>query len=333
MKPFRFLLLLLSLVFTFSSAFALELTEEELNVWYDEMTWMVETAGIRKVGRPGEKLAYEYLRNSFLDMGFSYEDGTLYETRCHPSEKWPDDSISLIAIKPAKCENPQILTVSAHYDSIYQGARDNASGVAALLFLARTYAAQEAFDNTELRFIAFAAEEYGMHGSRGYCAQLSEDEISRSLAVFNVDIITVDVWEPLAFSIDTLGMRTAAGYTDGSAENPAYNRTALAMLQAMEELETYPLDDLEYTWCLPRHLGMSDHQPFHEYQMDAANICFRGTTEDGGKWPEFMHTMTDVMGDFDMDATWNALNALYTALDGLANDHTYGNAITAYPQP
>ena len=325
--------LLLAGLLLVSSASALELTEEELDAWYEDMTYFVDEIGIRKVGRPGEKMAYEYLRNTFLDLGFSYEDGTLYETYCHPSEKWPDDSITLVAIKRAKSENPKIVTVCAHYDSIYQGARDNASGVAALLFLIRTYAQQEAFDDTEIRFIAFAAEEYGMHGSRGYCAQLSEDEIARSLATFNIDIITVDVWEPLAFSIDTMGMRTQDGYVNGSEDQPAYNRTALAMLQAMEELGTYAADDIEYSWCLPRHLGMSDHQAFHESGIDAANICFRGTTEDGGKWPEFMHTLTDVMGDFDMDATWNALNALYTAVDGLVNDHTYGDYITEYPVP
>jgi len=212
-------------------------------------------------------------------------------------------------------------------------ASANASGVAALLFLIRAYAPQEAFENTEMRFIAFGAEEYGMHGSSSYCAQLTQDEMDRSLAVFNVDMITVDVWEPLAFSIDTLGMRTPEGYVQGSVEKPAYNRTALAMLQAMEELDVYPLDDLERTWCLPRHNGMSDHQPFHEYGIDAANICFRGITEDGGKWPEFMHTVTDVMGDFDLDATRNALNALYTAVDGLVNDHSCGDHITEYPVP
>ena len=59
--------------------------------------------------------------------------------------------------------------------------------------------------------------------------------------------------------------------------------------------------------------------------IDAVNVCFRGNSEGHGRWPEFMHTPSDVMGDFDLDASWTALNVLYTAVDGLAANHTYGN--------
>ena len=325
--------LLLCFFMLFSSASALELTEEELDQWFSDMVYLVEEIGIRKVDRPGETQACDWLRETFESFGYSYADGTLFESRCQPRERYEKETISLVAVKPAKNPNPQIITVCAHYDSVYEGARDNASGVAALLFLSRAYAQREPFEDTELRFIAFGAEEIGMHGSRAYCAELTQDEIDRSLAVFNVDIITVDVWEPLVFSLDSLGMRTAEGYVEGTDDQPAHNRTVLAMLQAMEELETYPLDDLEYTWNPPRHFGKSDHEPFHEIGVDAANICFHATREEGYHWPEFMHTPTDIIGDFDMDATWNALNALYTAVDGLARDHAYGDAVTEIPLP
>lgn len=38
-----------------------------------------------------------------------------------------------------------------------------------------------------------------------------------------------------------------------------------------------------------------------------------------------MHTPTDTMGDFDLDRSYTALNALYTAVDGIARNHGYGN--------
>lgn len=324
----KLLSLLLAFLLCFgSSASALEWTEAEVETWFDDMVYMVEEIGLRKVGRPGEKIACDYLRQRFLDMGFSYEDGTLQDSLCRAAQKY-DESTSLVAIKRAKNENPQIVTICAHYDSNSEGARDNASGVSAMLLLAEKYAGMEPFDNTELRFIAFAAEELGMHGSAAYCAQLTPDEAARCLAVFNIDIITVDVWEPLAFSIDTMGMRANGAYVSGTDEQPAYNRTALAMLQAMEEMGTYPIEDEDFTWCLPRHWGQSDHEPFHNAGIDAANICFHGTRADGGKWPEFMHTPSDIIGDFDFNRTWDALNAVYTAVDGIANDHSYGLAYT-----
>jgi hypothetical protein len=54
---------------------------------------------------------------------------------------------------------PEILVVGAHYDSVYgcPGANDNASGVAALLALARRFAGKPT--GRTLRFVAFVNEE------------------------------------------------------------------------------------------------------------------------------------------------------------------------------
>lgn len=320
-------LALLLVLFTFvSSACALEITDEDFDYWYEQMTYLVDEIGIRKMGYPGEKEACEYLRGVFEDFGYSYEEETLYEVHA-PVPEWNiDDSTTLVAVKPARNENAKILTLCAHYDSVYEGARDNASGVAALLMLMRIYSEQESLDDTELRFIAFSAEESGHQGSTAYCNSLTEDEIARSIGTFNVDILTVDVWEELCFAIDTMGERTDDGYVTGSIEEPAYNRVALATLAAMEELGYYDEADLDVTWCLPRHMGASDHESFHLVGIDSANICFHRPMKEHG-WPEFMHTPSDIMGDFDLDRTWQALETLYTAFDGLAKDHTYGDSI------
>lgn len=69
---------------------------------------------------------------------------------------------------------------------------------------------------------------------------------------------------------------------------------------------------------------MSDHESFHLAGIDAANVCFRGNVAQGGGWPEFMHTPSDVMGDFDLERSWQALEVLMTAVEGLAADHGYG---------
>jgi Zn-dependent M28 family amino/carboxypeptidase len=55
--------------------------------------------------------------------------------------------------------SPEILVIGAHYDSVYgsPGANDNASGVAALLALARRFAGKST--EKTLRFVAFVNEE------------------------------------------------------------------------------------------------------------------------------------------------------------------------------
>lgn len=316
---------LMATMLLFSSACALEISGDDFDFWYEEMRVLVEDIGERTVGEEGEMLALDYLKQRFESMGFNEADGTLAQYRC--TTDWSDvESISLVAVKPALNPGANILTVCAHYDSHGPGARDNASGVAAMLAMAKIFAVMEPYADTELRFIAFSAEESGHQGSLGYCAGLTNDEKARSLAAFNIDILVMGIEEEdRALSMDTLGMRTADGYTDGSEASPARNRAALALLAAMDETGYFAPEDEDVLWCTPRHLGESDHESFHWIGVDAVNYCFRGTTASGGTWPALMHSPDDIMGDFDLNRSWEALDILYTALDGLANDPAYGD--------
>jgi hypothetical protein len=85
---------------------------------------------------------------------------------------------------------------SAHYDhigiqrpfqgdSIANGANDNASGTAAVVALARHFAARGTPERT-LLFAAFTAEEGGGYGSRHFSRQIDPDRI---VAMFNIEMI------------------------------------------------------------------------------------------------------------------------------------------------
>ena len=54
---------------------------------------------------------------------------------------------------------------------IHNGADDNASGVAALLELAEAYALNRLRPKRTLIFVAFDAEEMGLHGSNAFVAE------------------------------------------------------------------------------------------------------------------------------------------------------------------
>lgn len=101
-------------------------------------------------------------------------------------------SWNVIAKREPKNKNKatdKIIYVTAHYDSVpyAPGANDNASGTAMLLEFARILKAYPI--DKEVRFIACGAEEIGLLGSRYYVSKLSEDELSRSFANFNMDMI------------------------------------------------------------------------------------------------------------------------------------------------
>jgi len=74
------------------------------------------------------------------------------------AESRPYDN--LVAEIPGATAPKEIVVIGAHYDSFFDapGANDNASGVAALIELARRFAAAEK-PNRTLRFVAFANEE------------------------------------------------------------------------------------------------------------------------------------------------------------------------------
>ncbi|CAH2213521.1 M28 family peptidase [Tepidibacter aestuarii] len=102
-------------------------------------------------------------------------------------------SQNVVAVRKPKNKNKdtnQIIYVTAHYDSVpgAPGANDNASGTAMMLEFARILKAYPI--DKEVRFIACGAEEVGIIGSDYYVSQLSEDELKRSMANFNMDMIS-----------------------------------------------------------------------------------------------------------------------------------------------
>jgi hypothetical protein len=74
---------------------------------------------------------------------------------------------------------------SAEGDSLYNGANDDASGVTAVITLAKYYKAQNNNERT-LIFAAFTAEEIGGFGSVHFSEQMNADKVK---AMFNIEMI------------------------------------------------------------------------------------------------------------------------------------------------
>lgn len=315
----RFLSLLLAALMICAPSLA-EISDEDMEYWDEQMWVLVEDIGARQTGTEGAQLALEHICAEMETMGYSAEEGTLL------LDDVPLYGPNVIAIRPAVNEHPHILIVGAHYDSVVPGARDNASGAAALLTLANKFARMEPYEDTEIRFVAFSAEEIGHFGSLTYAARMTEDEKERTLGMFNLDITTVGMIEQdIVFSCDTMGMRTEGGYVTGTAEEPVINKPARAILQAIADTETFDPADAGVTHCVPRHLGESDHESFHIFHVESANVCFRGNVEAGGHWTLTIHKEEDGLTELDTDRTWELMNVLDTAVEGLAADASYGD--------
>ena len=140
---------------------------------------MLEDFGTRFCLAGNRRDIAEWIRDKFIAFGYSgaYLDsfqfnrwyaGTLYQT-------W---QYNVIATYEGYQNPDSIFVLGAHHDAIVPfssnpflnapGADDNASGVAATLEIARVmkyYGYQPAYT---IKFITFAAEEFGLHGSWNY---------------------------------------------------------------------------------------------------------------------------------------------------------------------
>lgn len=130
----------------------------------------------------GDALAEKLAKGEKLKVSLNIEGAYAGESTSH----------NVIATKKPtnkKKDTNNIIVVGSHHDSVAgaPGANDDASGTATTLELARVF--KNVPTDTEIRFITFGAEELGLIGSRHYVNNLSDDEIDRTIANFNLDMV------------------------------------------------------------------------------------------------------------------------------------------------
>ena len=150
----------------------------------------------RKTGTKGAEMARTYLTGRLKEMGLKpYPGKNTYESSFEIKGRNGAAAIegkNLIAYIPGKSEN--VIVISAHYDHIgiikdevYNGADDNASGVAGLLQFAKYFAKNK--PNNTLIFAIFDAEEMGLQGAKAFVANppVALDKIKLNM---NMDMIS-----------------------------------------------------------------------------------------------------------------------------------------------
>lgn len=133
-----------------------------------------------------EKAGLEYFDNlNYYIQNFNYNKGK----KVYPL-------FNVIGVLPGKSLKDEYVVFSAHYDhigvikgidqdSIANGADDNASGVTAIIELAKYFAKKNDNERT-LIFVAFTAEELGGYGSQFFSRQINPDRVK---AMFNIEMI------------------------------------------------------------------------------------------------------------------------------------------------
>ncbi|WP_203248012.1 M20/M25/M40 family metallo-hydrolase [Sporosarcina beigongshangi] len=199
----------------------------------------------RIAGTESERQAAVFLTTQLELYGYEVDEQTF---TLHGSTVDEHESQNLIVTKKATDGLPStgdIIMIGAHYDSVFQspGASDNASGTAVLLEVARML--KDTPSPSEIRFIFFGSEENGLAGSESYVNGMTAEEIERTIAMFNLDMVgSADAGPLKLFTVD--GMPNTATKIASKANEDLFGET-LSLASSAQ----------------------SDHSAFHNAAIDA----------------------------------------------------------------
>ena len=221
------------------------------------------------------------------------------------------DGINLILKLPGREPDKQPLIIAAHYDGPLHspGADDNASGVVALLELARRWAVKP--PRRPVWLIAFDQEEWGMLGSRALATELREKKQAIKLMVS---------LEMLAFTSSNQSyphesMRTVYGNRGDFIALVANSGSALmlpSLVSRMAEHVTTKLLPVPNAGKAIPDVRLSDHSPF----WDAGYNALMVTDTSFMRNPHY-HKMTDTVETLDLEFFANVINGLDKAFSAL----------------
>jgi Zn-dependent M28 family amino/carboxypeptidase len=230
----------------------------------------------RKTGTKGGEMARTYLNKRFIDIGLKsfsvlggYEQPFSFE-----SSKDLVKGKNMIGYIEGKSD--QVIVISAHYDHIgiinnevYNGADDNASGVAALLKFATYYRRHQ--PNHTLIFAAFDAEEMGLKGAKAFVANppVSIDHIKLNI---NMDMISHNDKNEL-YACGTSKYPTLRDYFYRTSPNPkilfGHDDPKSGHEDWTKQSDHSAFNDKNIPFI---YFGVEDHKDYHQATDEYKNI-------------------------------------------------------------
>jgi Zn-dependent M28 family amino/carboxypeptidase len=223
----------------------------------DLETLAADTMEGRLVGTPGSARAREYILRRFKEAGVaplgpSYEQPFTFTTGRNGAVQ---NGVNIVGVIRGRRAPDRYIAVTAHYDhlgvrngEVFNGADDNASGVAAMLAVAARLSAEK--PEHSVLILALDAEEQGLRGARHFLSP--PFLVPREAIVLNVnlDMVARDAGNVL-FASGTSHYPFLKPYLEKVARPPVVLKFGHDVAGAKE-------DD----WT-----RQSDHFPFHEAKI------------------------------------------------------------------
>ena len=266
-------------------------------------------AGARPV--PGANGYYQNFTHTFSRLSRAFAVSPQAAVNFPWSKGWVR-LLNVVAFVPGT--NPalrdQYLVLSAHYDhlgvadsailengkrdSIFNGARDNATGVAAVIDAARYFAKHPA--KRSILFICYSGEEEGLVGSEYYA---KNPLVPLDKTVFNLNIDNVGYNTTYAVCLFGLGRTSVDSLIDAACS--AYRLGVLPD----------PTPELLF--------GASDNASLAHQGIPAPTFSMGMTAWDSTILKHY-HRVSDEIGDMDLDYTARFIRAYILSAEHIANE-------------
>lgn len=171
-----------------------------------DVEWLADDARLgRASGTPSEKEVGNWLmeRYSLLQLKpfrklklSDYAHEFEYHTYDDAGIERPAFGENIVGVIEGKDKNGGYVIISSHYDHlgvengfIFNGADDDASGVAAMLEVARVILKLGVQPKKSIVLVAFTAEEIGRHGSWNLCHAIYESKLAPKMIGLNLEML------------------------------------------------------------------------------------------------------------------------------------------------
>ncbi len=229
----------------------------------------------RGTGTKGERKAGKYIAKQFKKIGLQPYAGARDFHQAF--------TVRILGFLDNK--QPYTIIIGAHYDhlgkgdqgsslaedpegKVHNGADDNASGVAAMLELARYYSSNPKKENYNFLFVAFSGEELGLLGSKYVADKLRAEEMN---VMINLDMIG-RYREDKGLTIGGIGSSTALekwGPELGMCMELKYSLDSSGM--GPSDHASFYLKDIPVLF-----LFTGAHEDYHKPEDDAEKLNYKG---------------------------------------------------------
>lgn len=149
----------------------------------------------RRAGTAGAEAAADYISTQFSGLGLAPWSALGLGSYSQPFTAAGLDSANIIGVLPGSNPNGPFIILAAHYDhlgvdangAVFNGADDNAAGVAALLETARIFQNLNLKTSKTVVFCAFSGEEQGQLGAAALGQLITNAGLAGSVEMINID--------------------------------------------------------------------------------------------------------------------------------------------------